>query len=80
MRQSVRMHSPAPAKHAEIGIADAHRRTGIPARTLQGAARRGDIPSRRVGRNYLLDREGVDLYARFHKSRGRNARTAGASA
>lgn len=71
------MHSPAPA---EIGVVEAHQQTGIPLRTLQGAAARGDIPSRRVGRNYLLDRHGVELYARFHKSRGRNARTAGTPA
>ncbi|MFD7247830.1 helix-turn-helix domain-containing protein [Streptomyces massasporeus] len=47
---------------------------GIPARTLQGAARRGVISSRRVGKTFLLDRASVAIYARTHTSRGRYAR------
>lgn len=46
----------------------------IPARTLQGAARRGVITSRRVGKTFLLDRTSVAIYARTHTSRGRYAR------
>lgn len=41
----------------------------IPRRSISAAAERGQIPARRVGRMFLLDAEGVRLYARIFDAR-----------
>lgn len=58
----------------ELSVAEGSRATGIPARTIRAAARRGAIPGRIVNGGYLIRRGDLLTFASDHKTRGPNAK------
>jgi excisionase family DNA binding protein len=58
-----------PDSDAEITVTQAAEKYGVSNRSIQRAVERGDIPARRIGNLYLLDAEGVRLYAAVHDAR-----------
>ena len=58
-----------PAPPTELTTTEAAERYQIPARSLQRAIQRGQVPARKIGPLYVIDAEAARLYGEVFKAR-----------